>query len=121
MPRERYEPRNGDRVMRGPLKGSIMRCKKQGGGYYFRVKWDNGIWDWPSVVLAESAGAYRRRCGECFIDFLTDHANSRVCPNCVRWELCSGRPDYDREAGEDAAARRAKWVHEHRVDDGSPF
>jgi hypothetical protein len=84
MPRTLYEPRNGDRVQVGTRAGEIVRCtrKPPATGYYFRVKFDDGTWDWPNHVRAESTGQYELRCRECDIAFADDNLREVFCPNC---------------------------------------
>ena len=88
MPRDRYQPRNGDRVQRrlSGQAGEIIRCfSRVKRSFYFRVKFDNGTWDWPNDVIAESSGRWIVKCQECDIDYRTEAPNGNgFCPNCLQ-------------------------------------
>jgi hypothetical protein len=86
--RSLYDPRDGDRVQRrlSGLTGTVLRClKKDRSGYYFRVRFDDGTWDWvDDTLIAASAGAYDCRCAECEIAFRSNNIREPLCPNCAR-------------------------------------
>lgn len=119
MPRDQYEPRNGDRVQTrlSGRRGEIIRCvKKDRTGFYFRVKFDDGAWDWPNDVIAESSGLYQLFCRECSIEFRSDNIREVLCPNCERITITSRAEAADEEPSH-GFGRRA-WTRRHmRLDE----
>ena len=75
---------HGDRVKNNDRPGVILRCRrKDGSGYYFKVKLDSGEWEWPRRIEAETPGGrHELRCEECRIPFRSNDRNDQFCPAC---------------------------------------
>lgn len=86
--RQRYEPRDGDRVQHrtSGTKGTVIKCRYRAPreGTYFRVRLVTGVWVWPEQVIAESEGPYLTTCIECAIGMRTKAPNGLgLCVNCA--------------------------------------
>jgi hypothetical protein len=88
----------------GP-KGRLLKCKKRdGSGYFWKVKLDSGEWVWPDGLVLDGPGDRVATCGDCGIAFMAD-GRSPLCPTCD--ESAFGEPSEIRNIGAALSGNRS--------------
>lgn len=65
----------------GP-KGRLTKCaRKDGTGFYWKVRLDSGEWVWPADLVIDGPGDGVARCAECEMRFMCT-AVVPLCPGC---------------------------------------
>jgi hypothetical protein len=68
---------------RGP-KGMLLRCERRDGtGFYWKVRLNTGEWVWPEGLILEGPGTRVGVCEQCALPFMTDQTgDGLLCPRC---------------------------------------
>lgn len=78
--------RHGLRVRMGVSgpKGVLLRCeRKDGSGFYWKVRLQSGEWVWPTGLILDGPGDQVAVCEQCTLPFMTTKVgDGLLCAHC---------------------------------------